>query len=227
MPIRPRRLSQLKASGSRAYWVFQARHSATRLRDRVQGSAGPHRLQVGSGGRHLEGWINTDVVIYPAGFALDLRRAWPLPSGTLDAVAAEHVLANLEREAARDFLAEAHRCLQPGGVIRVTTPDLLAVCSVALGTHTRCEDIMKRHSERFRAGEPVTPASFANDMFRMWAHRYLYDERDLADMLRHVGFGHLERTTYGQSSDPRVAGIDQHPIDGVGDTLNLVIDAWA
>jgi SAM-dependent methyltransferase len=48
----------------------------------------------------------------------------PLPSGSVDVIACEHVVEHLEDPAA--VLREAHRLLRPGGVFVFTTPNFLS-----------------------------------------------------------------------------------------------------
>jgi SAM-dependent methyltransferase len=44
--------------------------------------------------------------------------------GTVDVLYSSHMLEHLDRATGQQFLAEAHRVLKPGGVIRIAVPDL-------------------------------------------------------------------------------------------------------
>ena len=54
----------------------------------------------------------------------DGRSRIPLQSGTVEVLYTAHMLEHLDRDEARQFLAEAYRVIRPDGVIRVVVPDL-------------------------------------------------------------------------------------------------------
>ena len=56
----------------------------------------------------------------------DARKRVPEPDGTLDALYSSHMLEleHLDRAEAAQFLAEARRVLRPGGVLRISVPDI-------------------------------------------------------------------------------------------------------
>ena len=82
-------------------------------------------VNLGSGGRGLDGWINTDIGRHrDTYFQLDIRRRLPFTSGSVSGVLAEHVLEHIEfREDLPSFLREAYRILETGGVLRIVVPD--------------------------------------------------------------------------------------------------------
>jgi SAM-dependent methyltransferase len=110
----------------------------------VEGRAAerPLLLNLGCGRRACAGWVNVDrslrgsvLRIAPLAKVLgernppgylhhDLRRGIPCRDGAADAVYASHLLEHLPRAAAVGFLADAHRALRPGGVLRIVVPDL-------------------------------------------------------------------------------------------------------
>lgn len=54
----------------------------------------------------------------------DIRRSLPFPADTFDAVYALHIVEHLTPEEGQAFVAEVFRVLRPGGIFRVSTPDL-------------------------------------------------------------------------------------------------------
>ncbi len=54
----------------------------------------------------------------------DATRRLPVPDGSCDAVYSSHMIEHLDRNEVGAFLDEVFRVLQPGGVIRIATPDL-------------------------------------------------------------------------------------------------------
>ena len=58
----------------------------------------------------------------------DLRRPLRFADNTFDAADASHVFEHLTPEEGRHFAGELYRVLKPGGVCRVSTPDLERIC---------------------------------------------------------------------------------------------------
>jgi predicted SAM-dependent methyltransferase len=72
----------------------------------------------------LPGWLNVDLVgRQPIDLALDLRKRFPFPDGSIDVVFHEHVIEHLTYQDAIAVLSECVRVLRPAGVLRVTVPD--------------------------------------------------------------------------------------------------------
>ena len=88
------------------------------------------KLHLGSGKRKIPGWINVD--IDPANepdrvddiFAPFLS-TWP--AGTVEVIYACHVLEHAGRHLYKEVLAYWHGLLKPGGILRLSVPDLGAV----------------------------------------------------------------------------------------------------
>ena len=82
-------------------------------------------VNVGCGAHFHPDWINLDLASgIPEVREHDLRRGLPFSNDECDAVYHSHVLEHLDPKDARSLLAECHRVLKPGGVIRVVVPDL-------------------------------------------------------------------------------------------------------
>jgi predicted SAM-dependent methyltransferase len=60
----------------------------------------------------------------PAVIAWDLRRGIPFADNEFAVVYHSHFLEHLDRRAARAFLTECYRVLEPGGILRIVVPDL-------------------------------------------------------------------------------------------------------
>src|SRR5206468_10832735 len=116
------------------------------------------RLNIGSSGEHVDGWINADIARHPdkPHLRMDATEPWPFASGSAEAVNSEHMIEHLDPAAAPAYFREAFRVLRPGGVIRTSTPDLRGI------------------SEAYLAAEPDTLA----------AHRASgYEARNHADLV--------------------------------------------
>jgi predicted SAM-dependent methyltransferase len=84
---------------------------------------------------HLAGFLQRAGVLSPQRYqrlfnvdpeviAWDLRRGIPFADDTFAVVYHSHFLEHLERKAARTFLSECYRVLEPGGILRIVVPDL-------------------------------------------------------------------------------------------------------
>lgn len=54
----------------------------------------------------------------------NLKKPLPFPNGTFDAVYSVHVVEHQSRAAGGQLLKDAYRLLKPGGICRISTPDL-------------------------------------------------------------------------------------------------------
>jgi SAM-dependent methyltransferase len=85
-------------------------------------------INIGCGSVFHPAWTNIDVNPFdPSVRRWDVQRGLPFRDGDTDACYASHVLEHLTSAAAGQLLAECHRVLRPGGIIRLVVPDLEAI----------------------------------------------------------------------------------------------------
>jgi predicted SAM-dependent methyltransferase len=166
-------------------------------------------LHIGAGPLRLPGWLNTDLVAGEV--QLDVGRRLPLPDSSFAYVFGEHVIEHLAPGASDRLLRELHRVLRPGGVLRLTTPDLAKIVAIY---EDRNPVVSQSEYARFLGG--LTGKRYArgcqvfNDYLRLWGHRYVYDEEDLASRLGEAGFDAVERREPGESEHEALRGIERH-----------------
>ncbi|MBF0153440.1 MAG: methyltransferase domain-containing protein [Magnetococcales bacterium] len=83
------------------------------------------RVHLGSGQVHyIPGWINLDanMISARADVRADLRHALPFHDSTVDAFYSHHVIEHLTNTDLIALLHDIHRCLKPGGVVRLAGP---------------------------------------------------------------------------------------------------------
>jgi predicted SAM-dependent methyltransferase len=179
-----------------------------RLRRYLKSAAEP-RLQVGAGPLGLPGWLNSDLI--SGDIYLDLLRPLPLPDSTFSYVFGEHVIEHIPEAAAAALLRELHRVLRPGGVLRLTTPDLRKLIAiyedenpvVDRATYTDWLSGLTGKS-RHRAAQAF------NDSLRLWGHQHIYDEEDLAARFYEAGFAEVRRAEPGESEHEALRGLERH-----------------
>ncbi len=91
----------------------------------------------------LTEWTNLkfSVLPHPTGRSFryyDIRRPLPFRDDTFDAAFALHIIEHLTPEEANSFVAEVFRVLQPGGIFRVSTPDLESIVNAYLERLVAC-----------------------------------------------------------------------------------------
>lgn len=161
-------------------------------------------LQIGSGGRDKEGWLNTDARPSVGEVRLDASEPFPLPDESVHYVYSEHFVEHLTFEAGMTMLRESFRVLARGGKMRIATPSLARVVAVLLdppppGTTEYVAEKARWH------GYPTTadPACFlVNHQMRAFGHQFLYTPRLLRARLEEAGFTDVREYPVGESDDP-------------------------
>ena len=176
---------------------------------------GPIRLHIGSGQRHLDGWINLDNQNLPGvDRVVDVRSG--LPYEGVAAIFAEHFLEHLPLEAGLGFLRECRRALAADGVLRLSTPNLAWV----LATHHRFDEALS-------ADQGLFDCLRTNKAFRGWGHQFLYNRAALSLALAAAGFAEVSFHAYGESARPELAGLEGHEKSGDSPELPHVLIAEA
>jgi predicted SAM-dependent methyltransferase len=114
----------------------------------------------------------------------------------------EHLTIDEGQRCLRDWF----RLLQPGGTLRIATPDL--------------QYLVERYQTAWRDQAWLalpeyafiqTRAQMMNVAFRWWDHRYLYDGEELERRLREAGYVAVRRCTLGESAVPGLSGLETRP----------------
>ena len=163
-------------------------------------------LNVACGPQVIEGFVNIDLLpCTPAVVPWDCRRSVPLGDGMAAGIRAEQFVEHLEtQEELPAFLADCHRALKPGGVLRIIVPDaaryLKAYCAPDMSGFRELN-----LSDSFPADLP-TRMDVVNHVFHQWhEHRWAYDFETLAHRLNRAGFTNVSRTGYQTSLLPALA----------------------
>ena len=163
---------------------LQSRVEGTNVTKKELADADIRFLQVGGDwwNKCGDGWLNSDFVYtrLPVGFICedwrtgryilrqDAGHRWPFEDNSFEIVYSEHMFEHILPMDGSTFLREMYRILKPGGVLRVTTPDLE---KYLLGYVNRATDpFLQQHAARFppmgKLGPPYTAATVVNNIFR-------------------------------------------------------------
>lgn len=160
----------------------------------------PVRLHIGSGDRRLKGWTNVDLLPLP-GVDVIADVTGGLDFSDVEAIFAEHFLEHLRVDKAIGFLVEAHRVLEPGAWMRLSTPNLDWVWATQYELHA----------------QPDAKVDFAlrlNRGFHGWGHQFLWNRDFLERALLAAGFAELTWCSYGLSPRPLFSGLERHETYG-------------
>lgn len=88
------------------------------------------KVNLGCGSIQPDGWVNVDWSPCGPGVVFgDMTARLPFTEGSVDAVVAHHSLQQIRVEDLPAAFAEIRRILRPGGVLRITVPDIRAAIS--------------------------------------------------------------------------------------------------
>lgn len=156
------------------------------------------KLHVGSGPERLSGWVNIDSQTLPAvDVVADITEGLPFEGAK--AVFAEHFLEHLDLEAAIRFVRDAHGALEPGGQLRLVTPNLDWV-------------VATQHLPTGDQQERVKSALTLNRGFAGWGHRFVWNRELLGRVLEACGFEDLRWPLRGESDREELRGLERHEV---------------
>lgn len=164
------------------------------------------KINFGSGGWKLPGWVNVDLALADRPDILaDLSAPLPFRDGSARLLHAEDFLDQLPLERAAAFLAECHRILQPGGVLRVLVPDFAKLTRLYLDEPAELVRIWRAY-----VGEPLllgTAGEVVNLGMRTGGHSFMYDAETLQALMSRCGF-RAEAVSYQHSEIEELRGLD-------------------
>jgi len=146
------------------------------------------KLHVGCGPNYVPGWVNIDAdKQYRADVYVDASKPLPYETDSVDAVLNQHFIEHLTLEEGMVFLKDCVRILKPGGLIRISTPDLLWLV----------QDYNKSTPGNLQAywctPNFATRCEMLNFSMKSWQHKFTFDEEDLTHRLMLAGFKNIVR----------------------------------
>jgi predicted SAM-dependent methyltransferase len=147
-------------------------------------------------------------------FRHDSTEPYPVADGSFDWAYSEHFIEHLTLEEGIAWLTEIGRLLRPGGLVRVTTPDLERYIRAYLD---ETDPFYQQNREllaglrRFQDREvPDRRAWMVNNIFYNWQHRWIYDFGELRHALVSAGFDpeSVSRHSFSEGAIQEVAKLD-------------------
>jgi predicted SAM-dependent methyltransferase len=160
------------------------------------------KLHLGCGTVTPSGWVNSDV--RPgAGVDLvaDLIKGLPVKDESFDAVVSIHALCELGVWDQVPVLKEIHRVLKPGGVLRLSLPDL----------DVNIKQYQARNQSHFQLYQWDTVAgNFITQVLWHSTIRCFYTREFVEELLKKAGFSQVNHVSFGTTSTrwPVLATLD-------------------
>lgn len=160
------------------------------------------RLHWGCGDITPEGWINSDIREGPGiDISCSIFDGLPLEDGSIDYITGQHVLPEIKIYDQVTALSELRRVLKPGGVLRLSLPDLdLAIAAYQSGRREHF-DIWDWDTV---SGEFITYILWYNHIQTPFTYEFA------EELLRKAGFGEVRRVAYRvtESAYPEIVDLD-------------------
>ncbi len=130
----------------------------------------------------------------------DAARGLPLAPSSVQVVYSCHMLEHLDPKRAREFLQEAWRVLQPGGILRIAVPDLRRLVDDYLehGDADRFVEKLHMHKEPPRGLRAKLRYLYVGDR----QHQWQYDARSLCAFVEAAGFVAAVALKAGETTIP-------------------------
>ncbi len=173
-----------------------------------------------------KGWVNMDILALEPyikeGHLFrrhDLRAGLPYGNDSVDLIRASHLIEHLTLEEGKALLVEIHRVLKPGGLVRISTPDVRMVL----------QHFMKRDMSYYNAIQPLEYVEARTETEKLsrilfsgdYAHRCVYDLEMMLSFLNQAGFTQFTRVWPGHSySTVMLAETEDQHVE-----VNLTVEA--
>ncbi len=160
-------MSRYLGRGSSTFWKMVGPWTTAGYLRRWLAQPGPRTLNLGGGGNLRNVWLTADIDPRSDVF-VDITRPLPFPDNSVHSVFLEEVIEHIPLKEGHALLLEINRILAPGGVVRITTPDLTYICRNLLEKPHETQEI--------------------NDIFYLHLHRHLFTPQELLDVSLACGF---------------------------------------
>jgi predicted SAM-dependent methyltransferase len=164
------------------------------------------KLHLGCGTNIVPGWINLDANPPHGAHGWDAAQDLPFETGSASLIYAEHLIGHLAPPGIMRLLRDCYRVLAPGGILRLSTPDLQTLIDAYVeGRRSDWRDV---------GWVPATLCDLLNEGMRSWGNQYVFDRPRLVDCLHQAGFGQVAPVPWRQSAVPALCGRELRPFHG-------------
>ena len=128
-------------------------------------------------------FLNVDIVPLPqVDLVFDIRKRFPMEDSVIEEIVSSATLEHFRKPDNMHILKEFFRVLQPGGTLRVCTPDIEAIARALL----EGEDLDRVNQHFF--GKYKSDQTEDYDL-----HRWMFPAGAMIETLHHIGFVHAKQ----------------------------------
>lgn len=217
MPMNPRVRSVVRAT------VRNANRPVATARFRAAAKKAPRPVALEVGGlKKRAGWMMVNINATTP-YYMDGTKPWIFEDGALSYVYADNMIEHVPLAGGRTFFAEAYRCLRPGGIIRLVTPDVRTHVELYLKGGDVVDGPL---ADEYRSLGVVVehPIDLLRTPIGEFGHHagYVYDFETLDAELQRAGFRPAVRRELQESDDPQLRNLEARPTHG---SLQMVVEA--
>jgi predicted SAM-dependent methyltransferase len=144
----------------------------------------------------------------------DSREPYPFEDESFEWAYSEHFIEHLDLEDVIVWLGRIRRLLKPGGLLRVSTPDLgLYMEGYVQSGHGFFSEHRERLSGLRMFRDRVVPerrAWMVNQIFLFWKHKWIFDFDEVRYAAEQAGFdpGDVVQRSFNEGAVPEMAALD-------------------
>ncbi len=180
--------------------------------NRYLAGASVRKLHLGAGSNILADWLNADYFpIKSQVVHFDATKKFQFDSNIFDFALNEHMIEHIPYPSARNMLQEIHRVLKPGGVLRISTPDLAFLIGLLdSGRPAITQQYINWTSAQWSPDATAGHESIyvLNNFFYNYGHRFIYTKSLLRQMLTDAGFKSITEQKILQSRHTELVGLE-------------------
>ncbi len=179
------------------------------------------------------GWLTAD--IWTGDVYFNALKKLPFKNSSIDYAFSEHFLEHLSYEQTVKHLHEIYRVLKPGGIIRISMPDLEAICKAYVNKDKRVLESFLKLQQRivpdikkpiYKKRHKMLGSEFLNTSFIGFGHKYLWDFEALDETVKALGFDNIKRYKEKQSNIDELKGLERHSEqDSLNSALTFSLEA--
>jgi predicted SAM-dependent methyltransferase len=186
------------------------------------------KINLGSGPKSANGWINFDfgllpllgkinltkllatfgfldaiyVVKWPKIKYRDIRKKFPYKNDSVDYIYCSHVLEHFEKYEAKNILLESRRILGRKGIIRIVLPDLKKIIDKYENAKTFNNEYFGFEKDKFEGLLGNLKKKFIRP------HLWMYDFEEIKSLLIEAGFENIKLKRFKEGNCPDIKYLD-------------------
>ncbi len=197
------------------------------------------KVNLGCGPVGIKGWINYDSgvlpllskypkfrhlvctlgllpknydVVWPNIELLDIRKKFPLKNDSVDFIYCSQVLEHFERYETLRILSESLRVLKPGGIMRISVPDIAKMLDIYQKlSRTSLDSAAQEINLIWWGYEKDGPApSVISKISKLFIrdHQWHYDQISMKEILKEVGFSKIKFQGFRKGVTPELKKLE-------------------